>query len=88
MPFDWKYTKLKDFIEFNPKEIISKGFIAKKIAMEHLVPYCRDISKFEYAKYTGGTKFRNGDTIMARITPCLENGKISERRKNDEQRIF
>jgi len=28
--------------------------------------------------YSGGTKFRNGDTIMARITPCLENGKTAK----------
>ena len=27
--------------------------------------------------YTGGNKFRNGDTLMARITPCLENGKTA-----------
>ena len=46
--------------------------------MDILQPFCRDIPGFEYAAYTGGTKFRNGDTIMARITPCLENGKISK----------
>lgn len=28
--------------------------------------------------FTNGTKFRNGDTIMARITPCLENGKTAK----------
>ena len=25
----------------------------------------------------GGSKFQSGDTLMARITPCLENGKIA-----------
>lgn len=29
------------------------------------------------AGYSGGAKFRNGDTIMARIIPCLENGKTT-----------
>ncbi|MEE7581858.1 MAG: restriction endonuclease subunit S, partial [Oscillospiraceae bacterium] len=43
-----------------------------------LQPFCRDISNYEVTKYTGGTKFRNGDTIMARITPCLENGKTAK----------
>ena len=31
----------------------------------------------EQAEFTGGSKFCNGDTIMARITPCLENGKTA-----------
>ena len=66
---------LKDFLEFNPKESIKKGSPAKKIAMEQLNPFCRDIYNYEITPYTGGCKFRNNDTIMARITPCLENGK-------------
>ena len=35
------------------------------------------ISGYELERYNGGAKFRNGDTLFARITPCLENGKIS-----------
>ena len=46
--------------------------------MDILRPFCRDISKYELTEYSGGAKFRNGDTIMARITPCLENGKIAK----------
>ncbi len=49
----------------------------KKIGMDVLQPYCRAIPSFSYEPYTGGTKFKNGDTIMARITPCLENGKTA-----------
>ncbi len=77
MNTNWKIAKLKDYIEINPKESIAKGTIAKKIAMDKLQPFCRDIPEYEFAEFTGGTKFRNGDTIMARITPCLENGKTS-----------
>ncbi|WP_202799338.1 restriction endonuclease subunit S, partial [Treponema sp. JC4] len=43
--------------------------------MEVLQPYCRAIPSFSLEPYSGGSKFKNGDTIMARITPCLENGK-------------
>ena len=68
---------LYEYVDINPKEIIPKGIIAKKISMDKLQPFCRDISNYELAEYSGGAKFRNGDTIMARITPCLENGKIS-----------
>ena len=70
--------KLSDIIEFNPRETLSKGVIAKKIAMEKLEPFTRDIPEFEYFEFRGGTKFRNGDTLMARITPSLENGKTSK----------
>ncbi len=75
---EWKKCKLYEIAEFNPIETIKKGQLAKKIAMEKLIPYCKQIPSFERCKYNGGTKFRNGDTIMARITPCLENGKISK----------
>ena len=69
---------LKDFIDFNPRETLPKGQLAKKVAMEKLRPFCRDIEEFEVAKYSGGAKFRNGDTLLARITPCLENGKTAQ----------
>lgn len=70
--------KLSDIAEFNPRESIKKGSVAKKVAMDKLQPFCRDVPEYEYAEFTGGTKFRNGDTIMARITPCLENGKTAK----------
>ena len=70
--------KLSDIAEFNPRESINKGSVAKKVAMDKLQPFCRDVPEYEYAEFTGGTKFRNGDTIMARITPCLENGKTAK----------
>lgn len=78
MKSNWKTFKLDEFIVFNPKETLKKGTFSKKIAMDILQPFCRDISNYEVTKYTGGTKFRNGDTIMARITPCLENGKTAK----------
>ena len=72
---EWKEYRLGDFMEFNPKESIKKGTVARKITMDLLVPHSRDIYDYVYEPYSGGAKFRNGDTIMARITPCLENGK-------------
>lgn len=73
----WKLKKLSESVEINPREILNKGNWAKKIAMDKLQPFCRDISEYEIVEFSGGTKFRNGDTIMARITPCLENGKTA-----------
>ena len=78
MKSEWNTKMLSDIADFNPRERLSKGTIAKKISMDMLQPYCRDIPSFELTAFTGGTKFRNGDTIMARITPCLENGKTAQ----------
>ena len=72
---EWKEYRLGDFMEFNPKLSLPKNTIARKITMDQLVPHSRDIFSWTYEPYNGGTKFQNGDTIMARITPCLENGK-------------
>ena len=66
-----------DFIEFNPRMSIKKGTIATKVAMDKLQPFTKRIPETEKAVFSGGSKFRNGDTIMARITPCLENGKTA-----------
>ena len=70
--------KLSDIADFNPRETIKKGEIAKKISMDVLRPFYRDVPYYTEECFSGGTKFRNGDTIMARITPCLENGKTAQ----------
>lgn len=77
MKSEWKIMKASEFIDFNPKISLKKGTSAKKIAMDKLMPFTKKVSGYEIASYSGGTKFCNGDTIMARITPCLENGKTA-----------
>lgn len=69
--------RLGDVIDFNPTEKLEKNTYAKKIGMDKLSPFYKYIDSFEYEKYSGGAKFRNDDTIVARITPCLENGKTA-----------
>ena len=78
MKSEWRTKRLIDIADLNPGESLPKGTIAKKVPMDKLQPFCRDIPGFELEKYSGGSKFRNGDTIMARITPCLENGKTAK----------
>ena len=78
MKCNWRIKKLSEIAHINPKESFGKGIMAKKVPMDKLQPFCRDIPEFILEEYKGGAKFRNGDTIMARITPCLENGKISK----------
>ena len=78
MKYNWTTKKLSEIAYINPRESIGKGVVAKKVPMDKLQPFCRDVPEFVIEEYKGGTKFINGDTIMARITPCLENGKIAK----------
>lgn len=87
MKCNWCIKKLSEIAHINPKESIGKGIMAKKIPMDKLQPFCRDIPEFILEEYKGGAKFRNGDTIMARITPCLENGKISKVSILDDEEV-
>lgn len=73
-----EYKRLDEIIDFNPTETLKKGSICKKISMDKLGIFSKHIDSFEIEKYNGGMKFRNGDTLLARITPCLENGKTSK----------
>lgn len=74
---NWRTVRAAEFIEFNPRLTIKKGAVATKIAMDKLLPFTKRIPSTEQAEFNGGAKFCNGDTIMARITPCLENGKTA-----------
>ena len=68
---------LNQIAELNPKRQIAKGAIARCIDMARLSTSGAFPSGWEMKPFTGGLKFTNGDTIMARITPCLENGKTA-----------
>ena len=74
---EWKESVLDEIAIINPTESVSKGVKAKKIAMEMLTPFSKRVTGYSIEPYNGGMKFRNGDTIVARITPCLENGKTA-----------
>jgi len=75
IPKGWKWVKLGDVVIINPNETLKKGIIAKKVPMEALLPFTKKVQFFVFEKYNGGVKFKNGDTLVARITPSLENGK-------------
>lgn len=87
MKSEWTTRSISDIAEINPRESISKGSTAKKIPMDVLQPFTRDIPSYQMEEFKGGTKFRNMDTIMARITPCLENGKTAQVRCLDKGEV-
>ncbi|MDY0256590.1 restriction endonuclease subunit S [Gudongella oleilytica] len=84
---EWRKVRLGEVITFNPKESIPKGCLAKKISMDKLSPFQRRIEGYEILPYAGGSKFRNGDTLLARITPCLENGKTAQVKILDDNEV-
>ena len=82
------YTHLlSDYALINPPRTITKGREARCIDMSSLPTKGTFPSDWTFKKYNGGMKFQNGDTIMARITPCLENGKTAYINFLDENEI-
>ena len=66
---------LTEIAELNPKRQLVKGMVARCIDMAQLSTSGTFPNGWEMKPYNGGMRFSNGDTIIARITPCLENGK-------------
>ena len=75
---NWQNLEIKKIADFNPRESLSKGSLARKIPMGCLRVFEKKIIGFESSNYNGGPKFRNSDTLLAKITPCLENGKTAK----------
>ena len=71
------YCQIADYVDVNPKRSLRKNEPAKCVDMSYLSTTGPFPSGWETKGYNGGMKFFNGDTIMARITPCLENGKVA-----------
>lgn len=78
MRSEWEDVKLKNIVDFNPRETLKKGILTKKIGMADIVEHQRKVPTCEIVRYTSGTRFKNEDTLFAKITPCLENGKIAQ----------
>ncbi len=70
-------TSLGHVVDINPSVSIKKGKVVSFVPMDALQPFERKISNLQQREYNGGSKFQNLDTLLARITPCLENGKTA-----------
>ena len=70
-------VNLSEIAILNPKRAIAKGTFARSIEMAQLPTSGSFPAGWDMKEYNGGMKFQNGDTLMARITPCLENGKVA-----------
>ncbi|MDE0526500.1 MAG: restriction endonuclease subunit S [Thaumarchaeota archaeon] len=77
IPKGWINAIFSDVVDINPKRNLRKGATVKFVSMENLKPFVRTASNYTIKNYSGGSKFQNGDTLFARITPSLENGKTA-----------
>ena len=68
---------LSDYAYLNPKRTLAKNQIARSIDMSQLSTSGAFPSGWDMKPFNGGMRFSNGDTLLARITPCLENGKTA-----------
>ena len=74
----WNLVKLGDVVTINPQRKLTKTKEAFHVAMRDIEVFTREITSHSHKKFSGsGTRFQNGDTLFARITPCLENGKTA-----------
>lgn len=74
---DWEVLRLDEIVDFDPSRKIKKGDRAKFVAMTDVNVFDKKIKSYSEKEFNGGSKFHNGDTLLARITPCLENGKTA-----------
>ncbi|MFZ7202821.1 restriction endonuclease subunit S [Avibacterium avium] len=80
--------KLSDIAELNPKRTLKKGTVAPFVEMAALPTNAKNITEIAQKAFSGsGSKFKNGDTLFARITPCLENGKTALITELDDEEI-
>lgn len=77
IPKGWDVDFINKLIDFDPAEGLVRNRIYTYIEMKH-VSVSSMCCEYEFKKMSGsGSKFRFGDTLLAKITPCLENGKTA-----------
>ncbi len=75
IPKMWFVSNVPDAIDVNPRMSFDRNVDKPFVTMGELSTNGMTFFYSERKKGGSGAKFRNHDTLMARITPCLENGK-------------
>jgi type I restriction enzyme S subunit len=78
MPNNWKKYKFSDFVEINPTIRFPKDELYSFVEMKDLNENNKFTLPSTEKAVTGGARFEENDTLFARITPCLQNGKICQ----------
>ncbi len=77
IPEGWRVGCLNEIAIINPLRPLKRGQQTTYLDMKNMPTTGSFPTNWETKEYSGGMKFMNSDTIMARITPCLENGKVA-----------
>ena len=77
IPEGWEVGELGNVIEVNPLRSIKRGQVSKHVAMAALPTSGAQVTSWTQRAFTSGSRFTRGDTLLARITPSLENGKTA-----------
>ncbi|TQP31306.1 restriction endonuclease subunit S [Vibrio cholerae] len=75
VPKGWEQKSVSDALTVNPKVKLSKGQSAHFVDMKALPTSGYSIEEVTQKAFSGGAKFEQNDVLLARITPCLQNGK-------------
>lgn len=75
VPEGWTIKCVSEVISINPKVSLAKNSIVKFVDMKALPTTGYSIEEVIEKPFTGGMKFKQDDVLLARITPCLQNGK-------------
>lgn len=70
-------VKVSELIQINPGRKLTRGVDATYLGMSALPEFSAEVYNWDTRVFTAGQKFINGDVLLARITPCLENGKTA-----------
>ena len=76
-PEGWAQVHLSAQIEINPTESLARGTPAPYLDMASIPTAGPNPDPYVIREFGSGMRFRNGDGLLARITPCLENGKTA-----------
>ena len=77
IPEGWEMESLPKLVEVNPTRALRKDDIAPYLDMRNMPTSGHTPDSVVDRPFGSGMRFMNGDTLVARITPCLENGKAA-----------
>ncbi len=77
IPTGWKAAPVSEALDINPSRPLAKGTEATYLDMQNVPTRGHRPTNWITRPFVSGSRFSNGDTLVARITPCLENGKTA-----------
>ena len=77
IPEGWELRWLPEVLKVNPTRSLRKGEVAPYLGMANMPTRGHTPGCIVDRPFGSGMRFMNGDTLVARITPCLENGKVA-----------